>query len=229
MNSSTPDKERLARFNVGQRTDPGVGYTAATDLWHALVDTERTKYTDGPATHEDVTHEDLAAALRLLPDVRSFLDITERDILAAWMDQGWTWAGIAEELGYSSGDAVRQRYRRLGGTRTWSAGRPAEREPEPESFFASREQVAQWRAETLDRLAAHPEIVATPEQDTPGYWVLRTPQGDRLGEEITRTITDLRDRGVRVQRPDGSELRGDLRNWSHENARARQWEKEQQG
>lgn len=123
------DKELLARFAPNRRVDPGVGYEAVTDLWYVLTDRDRTTgdqrgYT---ATHLDVTGSDLGAALRLLPSVRSFLDIVERDVLAAWMDRGATWSSLAEQLGYASGDALRQRYRRLGGERTWPAGRrPAE-------------------------------------------------------------------------------------------------------
>lgn len=90
----------------------------------------------------------------------------------------------------------------------------------PESLFASPEQVAQRRAETLQRLGAHPVLVITPERDTPGYWVLRTPQGELLGEEVTRVLTDLRDRGVRLHRPDDSALEGEL-DWSYESVRPR--------
>ncbi|MEB3371768.1 hypothetical protein [Saccharopolyspora mangrovi] len=61
--------------------------------------------------------------------------------------------------------------------------------------------------------------MVTPDRDVPGYWVLRTPQGEKLGEEMTRMLASLRERGVRLNRPNGSELRGEL-DWSYESARA---------
>lgn len=228
--------ERLARFTQEHKHGDhvtGSAAIAALDLVLYLgsdeadeIDRMVRRRLEVP-TIDDVTSADALAGLELVRKERDHLDLRERRFIEAYMDRGGTWPAGAEALGYPSGGALRARYRRLGGTRTWSAGRPpVETENDGGSFFASREQVAQWWAETRDRLAAHPEIVATPERDTPGYWVLRTPQGEDLGEEITRMLTELRERGVRLTRPDGSELRGE-RDWSHENARARQWEKEQ--
>ncbi|QIZ35921.1 hypothetical protein [Saccharopolyspora sp. ASAGF58] len=49
----------------------------------------------------------------------------ERELIEAYMDCDGTWQALAEATGQRSGDAVRLRYRRLGGTRIWPAGRPA--------------------------------------------------------------------------------------------------------
>jgi hypothetical protein len=68
---------------------------------------------------------DLAAALVALPDRRRLLDHNEQRLIEARLDAGGTWAGVADALGLTSADAARQRYRRLGGTRTWPAGRRA--------------------------------------------------------------------------------------------------------
>jgi hypothetical protein len=68
---------------------------------------------------------DLDAALLALSDRRRLLDHDEQRLIEARLDAGGTWAGVADALGLRSADAARHRYRRLGGTRTWPAGRRA--------------------------------------------------------------------------------------------------------
>lgn len=221
MSDELTPAERLARFTLeSQRGEHVTGHDALVSLDLVLdeyatdEESDRAQRRLGLPVRREVTGADALAGLALVREERESLDFRERRFIEAYMDRGGTWPAGAEALGYPSGGALRARYRRLGGTRTWSAGRPAST-----SVLASREQVAQWQAETLERLAAHPVVVVTPEDGAPGYWVLRTPQGEQLGEEMTDVLAELRERGVQLHRPDDSELRAEL-DWSRERARA---------
>ncbi|WP_406693313.1 hypothetical protein REH65_33300 (plasmid) [Saccharopolyspora sp. ID03-671] len=77
----------------------------------------------------DLAADDLVDALRIVPDQRARLELDERKLLEAALDRGATWESLAERLGWRSRQALQQRYRRLGGTRTWPTRRPAETRP----------------------------------------------------------------------------------------------------
>jgi len=68
---------------------------------------------------------DLIAAGRHLADARRSIDTIELDLIEALLDSGMTWEQLAVDLGRSSRQAMQQRYRRLGGTRTWPTRSPA--------------------------------------------------------------------------------------------------------
>ncbi|MGW3427945.1 hypothetical protein ACWDHW_08310 [Streptomyces melanosporofaciens] len=63
--------------------------------------------------------------LRMLGAVREECDSVELRMTEALMNAGLTWAEVARATGRSSKQAAQQRYRRLGGTRTWPTRRPS--------------------------------------------------------------------------------------------------------
>jgi hypothetical protein len=67
----------------------------------------------------DVTAADAIAALRLIPGEHAALDTSERLLIEAARDRGETWESLGAALGKRSGQAMQQRYRRIGGRRTW--------------------------------------------------------------------------------------------------------------
>lgn len=75
----------------------------------------------GRPVAEDVTAGDAIAALRLVPAERIRLDDTEVRLIEAARDRGETWRSLAEKLGYRTPQALQQRYRRIGGRRSWPA------------------------------------------------------------------------------------------------------------
>lgn len=68
------------------------------------------------------TEQDLVHALRALPAARAEDDRLECALIERAMDTGASWERLAAELGARSGDALRVRYRRLGGRRSWPSG-----------------------------------------------------------------------------------------------------------
>ncbi|WP_409462799.1 hypothetical protein [Amycolatopsis sp. GA6-003] len=79
---------------------------------------------------EDLSAEDAAGALHLVPDVRSDLDRAEVTLIESVLDRGWTWEQLGAEYGNRSKQAMQQHYRRRGGKRSWPA---KERPPRAES------------------------------------------------------------------------------------------------
>ncbi|SDP97481.1 hypothetical protein SAMN04487905_1312 [Actinopolyspora xinjiangensis] len=119
------DVDQLARFSLeGARADE---WELLNSLVHgALTDTgdDEFRQTQRLPSAEEVNAADALAALRLLVLHRKVLDAMERSLIETYMDRAGTWQTGAEALDYPSSGALRQRYRRLDGTRTWSAGRP---------------------------------------------------------------------------------------------------------
>jgi hypothetical protein len=74
-----------------------------------------------PGEH-DVDHDDVVAALTLLPSVRADLDSTELALLKIARSSGMTWQDIAFGLGLNTPQAAKQRYERLE-TRSEDTGR----------------------------------------------------------------------------------------------------------
>lgn len=70
-----------------------------------------------------VPAEDIVGALQLLPAERDRLDTYERTLIESALDSGMSWSELATALGRSSRQAMQQRYRRVGGTRTWPTRR----------------------------------------------------------------------------------------------------------
>ncbi|MCI2424043.1 hypothetical protein MOQ72_42260 [Saccharopolyspora sp. K220] len=129
--------ERLARFTLAHKHGERV------TTYDAISSLDVVLYMGSPAADEldrasqrslglpgsdDVTSADALAGLALIRDERERFDRRERKFIEAYMDRGGTWPAGAEALGYPSGGALRSRYRRIGGTRTWSAGRPPRNE-----------------------------------------------------------------------------------------------------
>ncbi|MGV9295040.1 hypothetical protein [Amycolatopsis sp. NPDC003676] len=71
---------------------------------------------------EDLSAEDAAGALHLVPDVRGDLDRAEVTLIESVLDRGWTWEQLGAEYGNRSKQAMQQHYRRRGGKRSWPAG-----------------------------------------------------------------------------------------------------------
>jgi len=71
---------------------------------------------------QDVDHDDIVAALTLLPSVRADLDSTELALLKIARSRGMTWQDIAFGLGLNTPQAAKQRYERLE-TRSEDTGR----------------------------------------------------------------------------------------------------------
>lgn len=72
-------------------------------------------------TAAEVLPEDIAAALRLFPNLRLDLEYDEVKLIEAVLDRGWTWERLGAALGGRSRQSMQQRYRRIGGTRNWGA------------------------------------------------------------------------------------------------------------
>ncbi|UKD51771.1 hypothetical protein L3Q65_28030 [Amycolatopsis sp. FU40] len=68
---------------------------------------------------EDLSAEDAAEALHLVPDVRQDLDRAEVTLIESVLDRGWTWEQLGAEYGDRSKQAMQQHYRRRGGNRSW--------------------------------------------------------------------------------------------------------------
>lgn len=72
-------------------------------------------------------HSHIAAVLeelRRLPAQRDHFDATERQLIEEARDLGETWESLADAVGRGSEQAMQQRYRRIGGQRTWPTRRP---------------------------------------------------------------------------------------------------------
>ncbi|MBD3004686.1 hypothetical protein [Streptomyces sp. 5-10] len=63
--------------------------------------------------------------LRMLGAVREECDHVEVRMIEALMDAGLSWEEVGRATGRTSRQAAQQRYRRLGGTRTWPTRRPS--------------------------------------------------------------------------------------------------------
>ncbi|MGW7597237.1 hypothetical protein [Streptomyces antimycoticus] len=63
--------------------------------------------------------------LRMLGAVRDECDHIEVRMTEALMDSGQSWEEVGRATGRPSKQAAQQRYRRLGGTKTWPTRRPA--------------------------------------------------------------------------------------------------------
>lgn len=63
--------------------------------------------------------------LRMLGPVRDECDHIEVRMTESLMDAGLSWEEVGRSTGRPSKQAAQQRYRRLGGTRTWPTRRPS--------------------------------------------------------------------------------------------------------
>ncbi|MER7015860.1 SANT/Myb-like DNA-binding domain-containing protein [Saccharopolyspora sp. NPDC000359] len=84
--------------------------------------TSRLDQVRAAAADQDRPTGALLDALRDVPAAHDEVDLIERQLLEALMDRGLGWDAIAAELGARSGDALRVRYRRLGGKKNWPTG-----------------------------------------------------------------------------------------------------------
>lgn len=120
---------RLARYNVtgfdeagSDRPPRGLPGDALSDVSLA-VEFGKDSALQRPAGDE-ITADDVVDALRLVPGERFRLEYTECGLIEAAMNRGLTWEMLASRLGYTSKQAIQQRYRRLGGHKTWAPDRP---------------------------------------------------------------------------------------------------------
>jgi hypothetical protein len=127
-------RERLDRFRAEDVRDDQ--YASAADLvrevTRMLARKQRVAEGEAPedvyrplrqhdqATPDDLTAEDFAAALKLIPILQEDLETDERRLIEAARDFGMSWGQLAAALGRSSRQAMFQRYKRLGGRRTWT-------------------------------------------------------------------------------------------------------------
>ncbi|MER7015834.1 hypothetical protein ABT324_30740 [Saccharopolyspora sp. NPDC000359] len=125
---SESDRAALARYTLAAQTGKTpTDHETLVGVVSAVDDTEgETQRLLGLPGADEVTAEDLRAALQLVPTERHWVDTAERDLLAALMDRLGTWDAVGEALG-QRGDTVRFRYRRLGGEKIWPSGRPTKR------------------------------------------------------------------------------------------------------
>ncbi|GAB3410089.1 hypothetical protein [Flindersiella endophytica] len=127
-------RERLDRFRAEDVRDDQ--YASAAELVREVVRmlTRKQRVVEGEdpeevyrplrqydqATPDDLTAEDFAAALKLIPILQDDLESDERRLIEAARDSGMSWGQLAAALGRSSRQAMFQRYKRLGGRRTWT-------------------------------------------------------------------------------------------------------------
>lgn len=118
---------QLARFALAAQHGEHVSdHDALEGLRQAVLATSEDSLQQslGLPGAEEVTAADAVAGLRLLPGERWVLDLIERDLIEAALDRGETWESLGAALGGRSRQAMQQRYRRLGGSRTWPTRRP---------------------------------------------------------------------------------------------------------
>ena len=123
------DDSPLARYVLDYEPGDQLSPAAALEGLHLAIRAragaaKRSQQTLGLPTAEEVTIDDAAVGLGVVPQAREELDATEIALIEIALDRGATWEGLARRGAASSGEALRRRYRRLGGTRSWPAGRP---------------------------------------------------------------------------------------------------------
>jgi hypothetical protein len=77
------------------------------------------------AEDEGVRPETVVLVMRMLGAVREECDHIEVRMTESLMDAGLSWEEVGRATGRPSKQAAQQRYRRLGGTRTWPTRRPS--------------------------------------------------------------------------------------------------------
>lgn len=107
------DRYNLAGANIGEDNDP----------IHGILDAARLYACDQDA---GVPVRPGAAAIMLgkLGVVRDVLDHVELRLTEACLDGGYSWDDVAERTGRGHRQGAQQRYKRLGGTRSWPTRRP---------------------------------------------------------------------------------------------------------
>ncbi|WP_134667290.1 MULTISPECIES: hypothetical protein [unclassified Amycolatopsis] len=136
---------------------------------------------------EDLSAEDAAGALHLVPDVRQDLDRAEVTLIESVLDRSWTWEQLGAEYGNRSKQAMQQHYRRRGGTRSWPA---KERPPRTESPHRLTDEdldpadVAKVREAISALLATAHDVAETHTVD--GVWTA----GEPILEEISAVGLD---------------------------------------
>lgn len=128
--------DQLARFTLAHKhghvvltSDALHGVTSALDS-----ESDSTQRSLGLPCSDEVTANDAHAALLLIPRERRYLDLKEQELIEAAMDRGSTWEELGKLYQGRNGEgisrqAMQQRYRRLGGTRTWPTRKPADNQP----------------------------------------------------------------------------------------------------
>ncbi|QXV63547.1 hypothetical protein [Amycolatopsis sp. TNS106] len=123
---TTSWRDTLARYDSGNalrgRDPEDVSAFDALSglLFAAHGDWDEMQRERGMPTSDQVPVEDVLAGLLLTPKLRERIDDIERGLLEAARDRGMSWPMLAEQLlGGGSEQAMQQRYRRLGGKRSW--------------------------------------------------------------------------------------------------------------
>jgi hypothetical protein len=128
----------------------------------------------GLTNPDAITRDLIEAALRMLAKERARLDETELTLIDAAIEQGANITSVAE-LWKVSRQAAQQRYRKLGGTRELSAGRP-----KPTGHTVTRYWVAR-AVEELDS-STRGEITVHPLAERRGFSAVVTG-GDFIEQE----------------------------------------------
>jgi hypothetical protein len=109
--------QQLERFAIEHKQGRPVGTRTAIDAVVAAATNPEIQAELGLPS--DVSAADVIVALDYIKDEHTTLDVCERLLIEAARDRGETWDSLGAALGKRSGQAMQQRYRRIGGRRTW--------------------------------------------------------------------------------------------------------------
>ncbi|WP_435062372.1 NUDIX domain-containing protein [Amycolatopsis thermoflava] len=112
-----------------------------------------------------------AVVMRLLGALREELDHIEVRMTEALLDAGLSWEEAGQVTGRTSRQAAQQRYRRLGGTRTWPTRRPARYAPVDHPGVAVPEAKRAWSVPWPD----YAPVDITPPELRPAALVCEVP------------------------------------------------------
>lgn len=107
---------RETRERLRPRFNDGNTYPSNADLIESVC--SATSRSDS----EQVTADDTVDALRLISGERMSIDYRELRLIEAARDRGLSWPELGKRLGGRTAQAMQQRYRRLGGERSWPTG-----------------------------------------------------------------------------------------------------------
>lgn len=124
--------ERLARLTSEHKRNQHVyPHDALQGVIGALTWGEYHPERKGLPGPDAVTMDDISDGLALIDFVRFMLSGDERKLIEIAKDRGMTWVQLGKIFGQSA-QAAQQRYKRLGGTRSWPTP-PPRREKKPET------------------------------------------------------------------------------------------------
>lgn len=126
--------KQVARFTLEHKSGQEPLISQAIDgITRAVKGDDHLQDLLGLPKADAVTVDDIVAALYLIEHQRFHTDHDERELIEAAKDRGETWEQLGQRLGRSS-QAMQQRYKRLGGTKSWPSPPPrrnSQRTPSP--------------------------------------------------------------------------------------------------